>query len=340
MYWWQVVVFPLALLFHGITKVRNWMYDKGINRSTRHDARVVGVGNLAIGGTGKSPMTDYLIRYFGQAGWQVATLSRGYARKTSGFQMAGPRSTPAQIGDEPYMYFHKHGPAMVVAVGEDRDLAIPELLLRAPWVDVIVMDDAMQHRRVVPACNILLTTYQHPFYSDYLLPAGRLREGRSGAGRADVVIVTRCPVSLTEAEQAVMTASIQCYTNAEVFFMHTVYESPKSIFDNDLALQRQVVGISGMAVPTPFEDYLHAEFSVKLTHNYRDHYHYKDTDIRDIVRELDGQTSLVTTEKDMVKLKAFPALRDYSCYYIPIRMEFIRKEQQFLDILMQSLRSS
>lgn len=339
MYWWQIILFPFALLFDLITSIRNTLYDRSIKKSTRFDTNVVSIGNLAIGGTGKTPMLNYLIDYFQTKEWKVATLSRGYGRATRGFRLAGPADHAESIGDEPYMYYTRYGGELAVAVGAERDLALSELYFHRPDIHVVLLDDAFQHRRLIPSVSILLTTYQHPFMTDFVLPAGRLREARKGAQRADIVIVTRCPAHMSAAEQVKYREEIAQYSKAKVFFMTTIYLEPRPIFNNDIPLKRNVVGISGLAHPKPFEEQLRRHYGVKLTHHYRDHYRYKEQDVKDIIRELDEDTSLITTEKDMVKLKQFSVLKSFSSYYLPIEMKFLKNEALFLSAMESKLKN-
>lgn len=338
MYWWQLILFPFALLFALVTRIRNLLYDFQIKKSASFDANVIVVGNLAIGGTGKTPMVDYLVRYFHQKGWKVSTLSRGYGRKTHGFRLATAEDNASTIGDEPFMYKTKYGDQVPVAVGEERDLALAELIGLEPDTHVVILDDAFQHRRLVPSVAMMLTTFEHPFYEDYVLPSGRLREARAGAQRADVVIMTQCSEYMSEADRVRIRFEVGKYTDAKVYFMTTVYEELKPFFGQG-DLQRNVVGISGIANPQPFERYLKQNFGVRLTHHYRDHYRYRDSDIRDIVRELNADTSLVTTEKDMVKLRQFQALSKYSCFYLPIRMKFLKDEALFISDMESKLKN-
>ncbi|RED93860.1 lipid-A-disaccharide kinase [Marinoscillum furvescens DSM 4134] len=339
MYWWQIILFPFALLFDVITRLRNRLYDRGIRQSTKFDTNVVSIGNLSIGGTGKTPMLNYLIDYFHAKDWKVATLSRGYGRNTRGFRLASTEDNADSIGDEPFMYYTRYKGVVPVAVGEERDLALSELYLHEPDTHVVLLDDAFQHRRLLPSASIMLTTYQHPFMTDFLLPAGRLREARSGARRADIIIVTKCPENISGAEQVKYREQIRSYSDAEVFFMTTVYHQPKPMFENDIPLKRNVVGISGLAHSGSFERHLQKHFGVKLTHHYRDHYRYKNQDVKDIIQELDDDTSLVTTEKDMVKLRHFDALQRFSCFYIPIEMKFIKDEALFLSTMESKLKN-
>jgi tetraacyldisaccharide 4'-kinase len=186
-------------VYDGITALRNTLYDRSYKPSTRFALPVISVGNLAVGGTGKTPMVEYLIRLLAPE-FQLATLSRGYGRKTKGFRIAGAADTAATLGDEPYQLYKKFSPQVEVTVGEERAYAIPMILQERETIQAIILDDAFQHRSVTPGFSILLTEYGNPFFNDYVLPVGRLREAKSGADRADMVVVTKCPPHTSEDE--------------------------------------------------------------------------------------------------------------------------------------------
>lgn len=340
MYWWQMILFPFGVLYDGLTRLRNLLYDRQVYSSTSFDANVVAVGNLAIGGTGKTPMVDFLIDYFLKKQRKVCTLSRGYGRTSYGFRRAGLSDNPDDLGDEPYMYFEKYRGEVAVFVGEDRDLAIVELLGEEPDMEVILLDDAFQHRKVTPSANLLMTTYDQPFYSDFLLPAGRLREARMGAARADIIVVSKCPADLSPDEQKEIRTRIGRYSEAGVFFMTIIYQAPVPFPGVTSAGQSEVVAVSGLADAKSFDRYVQEHFQVKLSCHYRDHHRYTAEDVRNIVCKLDENTTLLTTEKDMVKLKQFKELQSYSCYYLPIHMKFLSDESLFLDQLESWLKKS
>lgn len=332
MVWWQYFLFPFSILYDLLTRFRNYLYDRKIIKSFAFDTNVIAVGNLSVGGTGKTPMTAYLIHHFSTTGTNVATLSRGYGRSTSGFRMAGENDNASTLGDEPFMY-HLKFPAIGVAVGEERDLAIAELLFHRPETELILLDDAYQHRVVSPSLNILMSDYQRPFYDDFLLPGGRLREQRKNASRADIIIISKCPTFLTEADQVKIQDRVKSYSRAPVFFTAIEYGEPLPIFQAGSSLQNRIVGISGIAGYKGFNDYLTRTFHVKLIHNYGDHHRYSRMDIKDIINELDEGTSLITTEKDRVKLCEFSQLMDFSCFYIPIEVKFLKNEALFLSMV-------
>ena len=193
------IVFPISIIYGIVTNIRNRMFDTGLLKSTRFELPVIAVGNLNVGGTGKTPQIEYLIRLL-KASNKIAVLSRGYKRKTSGFVLADETSDAKQIGDEPFQYYQKFKD-IKVAVDEKRVHGIEQLLTTNNPPEIVLLDDAYQHRKVNAGFYILLTSYEKLYANDYLLPTGNLRESKSGAKRAQVVIVTKCPENLSEQEQ-------------------------------------------------------------------------------------------------------------------------------------------
>ncbi|MEQ8239413.1 MAG: tetraacyldisaccharide 4'-kinase [Cyclobacteriaceae bacterium] len=336
--WFSWLLLPFALIYELVTRFRNYLYDKGVLKSTQFETNVISVGNLSVGGTGKTPLIEYLIRLISDETNHVTTLSRGYGRKTFGFIIAGENDDANSIGDEPYMYHKKFGNAIGVAVCKNRDLAIPEILIHRPETNVILLDDAYQHRIVKPSLSILLTNFSKPFYSDFVLPVGRLREIRAGAKRADIIVVTKCP-TLSESDQVKIKSAIHAYASCPVFFSEIGYDHPKPIFKDQPPLKNRVIGISGIAHPIPFNRYLQKNYSLKFTHNYRDHHRFTELDVQHIINELDDHTSLICTEKDAVKLEKFEILSNYSVYYLPITTQFLKEEALFQAMIKNSLKS-
>jgi len=336
--WFSWLLLPFTLIYESVTRFRNHLYNEGLLKSTQFETNVIAVGNLSVGGTGKTPMIEYLIRLTSDETNFVTTLSRGYGRKSFGFIMAGEEDDAGTIGDEPYMYHKKFGNAIGVAVCKNRDLAIPEILVHRPETTVILLDDAYQHRIVKPSLSILLTNFSKPFYNDFVLPVGRLREIRAGAKRADIIVVTKCP-KLSESEQVRIKYAISEYAPCPVFFSEIGYDHPKPIFNEQPPLKNRVVGISGIANPLPFNQYLKKNYSVKFTHNYRDHHRYTELDVQHMINELDDQTSLICTEKDAVKLEKFEKLSSHSVYYLPITTQFLREEALFQAMIKNSIKS-
>jgi tetraacyldisaccharide 4'-kinase len=338
----RILLFPFAILYDLITRVRNYLYDTGRRYSIQFEANVIAVGNLTVGGTGKTPHIEYLVRLL-KTRYKVATLSRGYGRKTKGFHLADETSSAITLGDEPYQYYRKFGKEVVVAVGEERALAVPSILLEHPEVKVILLDDAYQHRAVRPLLNILLSDYHKPFYKDNLLPAGRLRESRKGASRADVVIVTKCPDTITSSEQGNILTCIREYTamDTPVFFTGIKYGSPVSVFKKFDWEGRKVVLFTGLADAKPLEAYIRAHYNLVEHFSYSDHHNYSEADLNTILTRFnalnqDWDHILLTTEKDMVKFhewKLKHKLEEIPFFYIPIEIYFLKEQEKFNTIV-------
>jgi len=223
----RILLFPLSLLYALVVILRNWCYDKKILASAQFNLPIICVGNLAVGGTGKSPMVELLIRMLKDR-FEIAVLSRGYKRKTKGYALAGAHTTALDIGDEP-MQFHSKFPDVAVAVGEERIVAIPQLLHDRPHTRAVILDDAFQHRAVRPGLNILLTDYSNLFTRDWWLPSGDLRDAPGGYRRADAIVVTKCPETLTEEERRAIMIEINPLKHQQVFFSSIRYGQPYHI---------------------------------------------------------------------------------------------------------------
>ena len=338
----RFLLFPFSILYHIITSIRNRLYDSGSKPSARFDVPVISVGNLSVGGTGKTPLTEYLIRLFTKE-YDVATLSRGYGRRTKGFRIANPTDSARTVGDEPFQFFVKFGDRVTVAVGEERALAIPAILARHPKTDVIVLDDAFQHRQITPSLNILLTDCYRPFYEDFILPAGRLRESKSGASRADVVVVTKCPEELSDEVMMQMEHTIRRYADRPVFFTHIRYGNPIPYSRQDKVIRDNVIALSGISNPQPFLNFARNNFSVVRELTFGDHHDFTQSDVDKLERLLKQypQSSVLTTEKDKAKL-ASPEFAEQvnrlSLFYIPIEVRFNKNGRDFDELVLNSLK--
>jgi tetraacyldisaccharide 4'-kinase len=321
------ILFPFAILYGFITGIRNFLFDKGILKSYSFQLPVIVVGNLSVGGTGKTPQIEYLIRLLSER-FSLATLSRGYKRKSVGFILANANATAEILGDEPFQFFQKF-PSIQVAVDADRKNGIEQLLVQDKKPEVILLDDAFQHRKVKAGFYILLTAYDDLFSEDFLLPTGNLRESRRGAQRADVIVVTKCPTTLTKEEQSSLKYSLNAYSNA---YDTSVHSKNSSISVAEIK-QSDAVLLAGIAKPDSFFDYLKNEQSVCLT--YPDHHHFTESDILHIQQQA-GEKKIVTTEKDYVRLKDSD-LKD-QLYYLPIRTSFINDSDQFDAAILDYLK--
>lgn len=339
----RILLFPFAIIYDMATRARNHLYNIGNKPSFEFDTNVIGIGNLSVGGTGKTPAVEYLIRLL-KTNYHITTLSRGYGRKTKGYKLATDQDNAATIGDEPYQIFQKFK-EIHVAVGEQRALAIPEILFQFPENDIVLLDDAYQHRSVKPNVNILLTDYNCPFFRDYLLPAGRLREARKEASRADVVIVTKCPEKIDESVMNDYSNNIKKYirNGRQIYFSRISYQNPKPVYDED-SFHHNIILISGIADDTRLREFVSERYNLLETKAYGDHYIYSERDIDEIINSFKKlnrtDVTLLTTEKDMVRLldeSIRKKLADYSVYYLPIEMDFVKDGKVFDTFITNSI---
>lgn len=312
------LLFPFSWLYGAVTDLRNLLYDNGFYTVHSFDVRTIGVGNLTVGGTGKTPHIEYLIRLL-KPEYAQATLSRGYGRKTTGFRIATEQDTAETLGDEPLQLFQKFGREVTVCVGEKRAEAIPLITEKNPGI--ILLDDAFQHRPVKPFVNLLLTDFHRPFFEDLPFPAGNLRERRHGARRADAVIITKCPGELSQAERDDWSRRISRYTRpgTPVFFSSIRYGEPVPVRPGlPFPKEREVTLVSGLARPELFERYAKSRYRVAGHLAFGDHHAYTSEDWQ---RMTAMGNVLLTTEKDVVKLRAFPQ-ENASLFYLPIEVYF------------------
>ena len=286
-------------------------------------------------------MTEYLIRLLHEK-YTLSTLSRGYKRKTRGFLFADEYTGVDELGDEPYQMYLKYNKVTKIAVGEERSIAIPNILLEHPETQVIIMDDGYQHRSVRPDFSILLTDYQYPFYKDHLLPWGRLREAKVGAKRAHAVVVTKCPATLTEKEENEMTYWIRKYAGNEipVFFSKVIYSKPRALHGN-IDNPQKVLAFAGLAKTELFEEYVSTNFDMVEMIKYRDHYDYSANDIRKLVNKAkEANAALITTEKDIVKFRnkeRIKLLENTSLFYLSIKHQFVKNGNVFDKLVADAI---
>ncbi|MCF0070771.1 tetraacyldisaccharide 4'-kinase [Dyadobacter sp. CY261] len=324
---------PLSWIYGFITDVRNILFDNGILSSQKVPQKVIAVGNLTIGGTGKTPVIEYLTNLYSKQ-IPTAILSRGYGRQTQGFVEADATASASSIGDEPFQFYTKFGTDVNVSVCEKRVEGALQINRRHPDVELLLLDDAFQHRAIRRDVNILLNDYNRPFYEDHPFPAGRLRERRHGAWRADAVIVTKCPAFRDVSEKQNICNHISRYTRegVPVFFATTRYEAPLSYESTPVQL-KNVKMVAGIANPTPFAAYLTTRFIVRDRRVFVDHHNYTANDVEDLIKNLKSDTFVVTTEKDMVKLKPLVASKGYAARfaYIPVSVDFGDDEPAFVQ---------
>jgi tetraacyldisaccharide 4'-kinase len=336
----RILLLPFAMLYWLAISIRNWLYNKNIFRSTSFGLPLICVGNLSVGGTGKSPMVEYLV-YLLKDKFNVATLSRGYKRKTKGYALAGQETTALDIGDEP-MQFHLKFPEVPVAVGEERIIAIPQLLHDKPETEAIILDDAFQHRSIKAGLNILLTEYSNLFTRDFYLPTGDLRDLKSSYKRAEVIIVTKCNYNLTIAEKDNIIKEISPVKGQLIFFTAIEYGqlyhiSSKKIYTADE--KTEVLLVAGIANPRPLKQMLEEKSNSYHMLQYSDHHIFTIDDLDEIRQKFKKLTStnkiILTTEKDAVRLAKFTKeIVELPLYVIPVRHQLLFNEGNQFDKLV------
>ena len=314
----RFLLLPFAILYGLGVRLRHFLYDRGWLSSKRYPFPILCVGNLAVGGTGKTPMVEYLVRLLGQE--QVAVLSRGYRRKTKGFFLADDSATAMTLGDEPYQY-HRKFPRATVAVCESRQEGI-ERLLENPHFKYIILDDAFQHRKVQAGTNLLLTSYDKLYTQDFLLPVGSLRDIRGRARKAQIIIVTKCP-ELTQAEQEKIIQQLKPLPSQKVYFTSIAYSDRVYSHEDSQALKDFIATpftlVTGIANPTPLVDFLEKKGASFEHLAYSDHHHFSNREL-EFLRQ---KGRILTTEKDYVRLEgALPTL-----YYLPIETQFLNDQR-------------
>jgi tetraacyldisaccharide 4'-kinase len=328
----RFLLFPLAIVYDFVTRIRNLCFDKGIFRQTAFKIPVVVVGNLSLGGTGKTPQVEYLIRFL-KNNYKIAVLSRGYKRKTTGFLLLNENHSTSDVGDEPLQYYKKFK-NIQVAVDADRVAGIGHLISQKK-PDVILLDDAFQHRKVKGSYYILLTKFNDLFIDDFLLPSGNLRERRQGADRADIILVTKCPINVSKNEQDSIKQKLTKF-NKKVFFTRISYA--ESVLGHVAILTSElnnfeVLLVTGIANPSPLTAHLNS-LNVKFQHlKYADHHHFSENDIKNIEKSFDAIQSpkiILTTEKDYVRLED----NIKNLYYLPIATSFLNNENEAFNALI------
>ncbi len=336
----KILLAPLSLLYGIGISLRNFFYSKNLLKGVSFDVPVISVGNLSVGGAGKTPHIEYLITLF-QEYIEVATLSRGYKRKTKGFLFVDGTQNAEIVGDEP-LQFKRKFPEITVAVAENRTFAVPKIMMEKPETQVVLLDDAFQHRAIKPGLNILLTEYSHPFTDDYLLPSGRLREWRSAYIRADVIVVSKCPPQLDDSEKAAMIEKIQPLTRQQIYFSYYEYFAPYYLLNPRYRAPLQedwdVLLICAIARADYLVDYLEEKVNSVTILEYEDHRYFSKYDVSNLkstYERMDSKKKLIiTTEKDAMRLELH---RDYlienklPIFAIPVKVAFHFDEGQKFD---------
>lgn len=347
--WARFLFYPFALMYGLIVQVRNKCFDWGILPSASFPVPVISVGNLSTGGTGKTPHVEYLIRLL-QNDYPLAVLSRGYKRKSRGFVEAGQQATVSQVGDEP-LQIKKKFPGVVVAVHESRRRGIRRILQLHPEVRVILLDDAFQHRFVRPGLNILLTEYYHPFYRNFLLPSGTLREPKSGARRADVLIVTKTPPVFSPLDRRIILQALRPYRLSKVLFSRLTYPAWVPLKPGKPAVRQENVKtiflFTGIANASALEEYLKTFCKELVVIKFPDHHQFKTRDLEKIRKRYEESLSrekiLLTTEKDTMRMQdpaLLKILQGLPVFYIPVEVHFREKDRKAFNALVLNYISS
>ncbi len=335
-----LLLLPFAVLYGVIIFVRNKMFDFKIIKSKSFTIPVISVGNLSVGGTGKTPHIEYLIRLL-HNDFTAATLSRGYGRKTKGFMLVDETATAKTAGDEPLQYKKKF-PEICVALDEKRVRGISNILEQKPETEVVLLDDAFQHRYIKPGLSVLLTDFYKPFSQDYILPSGSLRESRKGMKRADIIVVTKCPPILSPITCKSMEEEMKIEPNQNVYYSYIDYGNlvPMNTFAEKILIGKfsTILMFAGIANPYPLEDQLKSLADYVETILFRDHYQYQAKDMQKIKEKFENIFSknkiIVTTEKDAMRIKDTPLMNFFvnlPLFYLPIEVKFHKKYKEKFD---------
>ncbi len=347
------LLIPFSLLYKAGIYIYHCLYNWGIKKSFQPPLPTICVGNLSVGGTGKSPMVEYLLNLLSGlvplssgegvgARFQVAVVSRGYKRKTRGFVRAQEGVTADDIGDEP-MQFYKKFPGATIVVDEKRAEGINRLLQQNPEIGVIILDDAFQHRRVKAGLNILLTEYNNIFTTDRYLPAGSLRDLKSAYKRADLIIVTKTNRNITATEKQKIIDAIRPLSHQKLYFTDIGYDAPYNVSTKqniDLETVESIILITGIANPVPLLNYL-KQFPANLVHlEYPDHHSFSQKDIGDILGTYHSAGTenriILTTEKDAVRLMEWKELLAFPVFALPVRHEFLFNKGDDFDQMIRN----
>ena len=329
----RYLLFPLSFVYGSITAIRNLLFNYGIFKSKTYNIPIICIGNLSVGGTGKTPHTQYLINLL-QNNYKVAILSRGYGRKTSNLQIVESTSNPSEVGDEP-LQLKQNNPDCLVLVEKNRNKGVKHILKEFPETEVILLDDGYQHRWLKAGFNILITPYSSPYYKDSLMPVGNLRESKKGAERANAIVFSKTPENINPTLKKGMLERLHLFAHQKAYFSHINYCTWRCISTNKEFTSDQkysITLVSGIVNPIPLLDYLqNAGHKVKHL-KFADHHNYTPNDIANILSKYNKDSSakklILTTEKDATKLRVFEKeFGTANVYYLPIEIDFEDKEK-------------
>lgn len=341
--WRNIILAPFSWLYGSITTVRNWLYDRGILSSRSFDLPVISIGNLAVGGTGKTPHVEFILNLL-KPDKKIAILSRGYKRKTKGFVLADKNTNSKIIGDEPFQIFSKNRD-VIVAVDEKRVHGIDRLCEIYPDLQVVILDDAFQHRQVNPGLSILLTDFSNLYTRDSHLPGGNLRESKKDSKRADIIIITKCPVNISPIEMRLIEKEIKIKPHQSLFFSSYIYNEIKPVFPDYISeimtynkikkAKTDVLLVAGIVSPQPIVEQINRYTNSLQTLFFKDHHTFQRQDLRLIENKLNKMAAqekiILVTEKDaarIVSMTDFPESLKSMIYTIPIRVKILHDQEQ------------
>jgi tetraacyldisaccharide 4'-kinase len=343
----NILLYPFSLLYGLITSVRNFLYNSGTLKGREFDIPVICVGNITVGGTGKTPHSEYLIRLLSES-YRVALLSRGYKRNTKGFRIAGPDDNSSTIGDEPFQVHRKY-PDITVAVCANRAEGIDEIIEKAPETEVIILDDGFQHRKVKPGLSILLTDYSRLMIHDHIMPYGELRESVSNMYRSDIILVTKSPLALSPMQRRIIVKDFNKAAYQDLFFTSYDYVDLKPVFPgndrikvSDLNTETpeklNVLLVTGIANPTPLAEHIERNYKLAGHLRFPDHHRFRNSDIASIILQFNEIKSrykaIITTEKDAARLQEFSTFAELPVslmFYIPVNIVFLNDDRENFD---------
>ncbi len=344
----SILLYPLSLLYGLITGIRNFLYDSGILHSEEFHFPVICVGNITVGGTGKTPHTEYIAGLL-RENFKVATLSRGYKRKTHDFRIASSETPVSEIGDEPMQIFHNF-PDILVTVDKNRVHGVKKILQEYPETEVIILDDGFQHRRITPGFSILLSDYYRLFIRDHMLPYGNLRENKGNMRRADMILITKSPENISPIQRRLIVKEIGKSPYQNLYFTTFRYKAPVHVFENNIEGTQpeftecdkcSIVLITGIANPRPLIEYLQKTYGEIIHLSYPDHYNYNEKDLINFSSAFNNLRSvrkyLFTTEKDAIRLREFANIAEpvrSAFFYIPIEIYFLNEDKDEFDNLI------
>jgi len=345
----NIFLYPVSLLYGLITSIRNFLYNTGILPSKEFPFPVICVGNIAVGGTGKTPHAEYIVGLL-RENFKVATLSRGYKRKTRDFRIASASALVRDIGDEPLQIFLKF-PDVLVTVDRNRVHGVNRILEESPETDVIILDDGFQHRRITPGFSILLSDYERLIVRDHMMPYGNLRESKGNMRRANIILITKTPENLSPIQRRLIVKEVDKTPYQNLYFTTFIYKPPVAVFGRSDHEESQsvmeesgdcgIVLITGIANPQPLKEYMQKSYNEIIHLSFPDHHNFKDKDlvrISSAYHELKSKNRyLFTTEKDAVRLREFTNIAEpikSSFFYIPVGIHFLNEDQEEFDNLI------